>query len=144
MSTHDPIHDPFNDPTEGSSSSSDVVARIEHEVCHSQPIVRDLNRHLTDLLGACPITADARWVNLLVTDDNPEGAVVFPHLPVHEALRLTTALRQIALEVDFGGLRDSLPKSRSYSLFDLTMPATFVVGPHDTVGTGSKFHRKGR
>ncbi len=142
MSTHEPIHDPF-DPFEGDLSFGTFVAQTERELCHSRPIANDLNRHLTDLLGPCPVTADGHWVCLVVSEDSPEGEVVFAQLPVHEALRLSTALANIALEVDVHDIRQSLPASRKYEVRLLPYHAADASVSSRVIGFGSRFHRKG-
>lgn len=140
MSTHDPINDHFDDPFGG--SSGELVTRIERELCHSRPIVNDLNRSLTDLLGPCPVTADGHWVTLVVSDENPDGDVAFPQLPMHEALRLSTALAHIDAEVDLNDIRQSLPQSRKYEVHVLPLHMATDPGAARTSGLGSRFHGK--
>lgn len=143
MSTHDPIHDPFDDPFEGDLSFGDFVARVEREMCHARPIARDLNRQLTNLLGPCPVTVDGRWVRLVVSDNDPEGEVVFAQLPVHEALRLATALARISEEIDVNDVRRSLPASRKYEVHILPLHVAGASDSPTTAQFGSRFHRKG-
>ena len=86
-----------NDPSWSPDQQS-----IQHQVRHCEPVTRDLNRHLTDLLGRCPVTIDGRWVQLVESRSYADGEVVFPALPVKEALRLATALQTISIEVSLG------------------------------------------
>ena len=72
-----PTNDPFEgfDPNEFDTS----FAAIEKAITSSEPIVRDFNRHFTDLLGACPTTDDGKWLTL-----NNDGEVAF-HLTLVSA-----------------------------------------------------------
>lgn len=120
-------HDSFpNDPT-----WSIDLHTIEHHVRHCEPVTRDLNRYLTDLLGQCPVTPDGRWVRLVESTTYPDGEVVFPSLPVKEALRLATALQTISIEVSLSDVRGVIPAPGIYH------PSALALAP--TVGT-SRFH----
>ena len=97
-------HDPFEgfDPTDLEGS----FAAIEKAITSSEPIVRDFNRHFTDLLGACPSSIDGKWLNL-----SQSGEVTF-HLTLVDAFRLTTALQETARLVDFAEVRTKVPSHK--------------------------------
>ncbi len=105
---------------------------IQHHVRHCEPVTRDLNRHLTDLLGRCPVTVDGRWVQLVESSTYSDGEVVFPALPVKEALRLATALQTISIEVSLSDVRGVIPAPGVYhpsalALAPTTRPSRFHV-----------------
>lgn len=121
MSTHptDPSNDSFddsptehNDPTAGFSPAeaqaiTHALLQMESRVLHSEPIVRDLNRALTDVLGSCPCTDDGVWVTL-----DQDGSVQF-HLELADVLRLSTAFQKIDCELSLEDVRRSLPSRQS-------------------------------
>jgi len=115
-----------NDPSWSPDQQS-----IQHQVRHCEPITRDLNRHLTDLLGRCPVTTDGRWVQLVESHSYADGEVVFPALPVKEALRLATALQNISIEVSLSDVRGVIPAPGVYH------PSALALAP--TTGP-SRFH----
>ncbi|MBM3638612.1 MAG: hypothetical protein FJW98_04160 [Actinobacteria bacterium] len=115
-----------NDPSWSPDQQS-----IQHQVRHCEPITRDLNRHLTDLLGRCPVTTDGRWVQLVESHSYADGEVVFPALPVKEALRLATALQTISIEVSLSDVRGVIPAPGVYH------PSALALAP--TTGP-SRFH----
>jgi len=94
-------NDPFEgfDPNEFDTS----FAAIEKAITSSEPIVRDFNRHFTDLLGACPTTDDGKWLTL-----NSDGEVAF-HLTLVDAFRLTTAMQEIERLIDTADVRTKVP-----------------------------------
>ena len=115
-----------NDPSWSPDQQS-----IQHQVRHCEPVTRDLNRHLTDLLGRCPVTIDGRWVQLVESRSYADGEVVFPALPVKEALRLATALQTISIEVSLSDVRGAIPAPGVYH------PSALALAP--TTGP-SRFH----
>lgn len=58
-----------------------------------ESLARDLNRHLTDLLGPCPIRRSSSWVEVSV---NSEGvtSIEFPLGETRDAEALLRAVRQ--------------------------------------------------
>lgn len=90
----------------------------------AEPVLRDLNRNLNDLLGSCPLTADGSWV---VLRESTPGVwcLSFPDLPVAAALRLSTALAQIDERVGLAAVAKELPAPQRYDLCDIlgTAPA---------------------
>lgn len=79
------------------------------------PVVRDLNRNLTALLGPCPATADGRWAEAKETFPGA-WTVVFPGLGLDQALRLSTALAKIDESVGLAAVARELPAAASYDL----------------------------
>lgn len=116
-------------PTEASWAAT--AERIEHQVRHCHPVTRDLNRHLTDLLGPCPVTGDGRWVHFVESVDFVDGAVEFPALPVNEALRLATALQTINADLELSEVRSRIPAAGVYA------PSSFAASVEQGV---SRFH----
>ena len=94
-----------NDPFEGFDPNEfiDSFAAIEKAITSSEPIVRDFNRHFTDLLGACPTTDNGQW--LTVSND---GEVAF-HITLVDAFRLTSALQEIQRLIDTEDVRVKVP-----------------------------------
>jgi hypothetical protein len=115
-----------NDPSWSPDQQS-----VEHQVRHCEPVARDLNRHLTDLLGRCPVTTDGRWVQLVESSAYTDGEVVFPALPVKEALRLATALQAISIEVSLSDVRSVIPAPGVYA------PSSFAASIEQGA---SRFH----
>lgn len=111
--------DPFNlspDPEHGLpvddvQSLLAALAHTEFRVQHAEPLVRDLNRNLADLVGQCPNTASGCWVSL--NDDN----IVTLHADLTDVLRLSTALQQVGRTVSLAEIRRSLPSRKSLHLF---------------------------
>lgn len=79
------------------------------------PVIRDLNRNLTALLGPCPATADGRWVEAKETFPGA-WTVVFPDLGLDQALRLSTALAKIDETVGLAAVARDLPATVTYDL----------------------------
>jgi hypothetical protein len=110
-----------------------VFAKIHHRVTSVEPVARDLNRHLVDLLGPCPVviageTSECSWVTV-IEDDNGNFLLQLPLLPVTESLRLSTALAELAKTTDFSSIRRTLPSSAQYQLpFIVSEPVTRVSG----------------
>lgn len=111
MST--PIHDPSNDPSPGITFDSldDAISKMEFRVQHAEPVVRDLNRHLIDLIGQCPNTPCGNWFTM------GDDLAVTMHVDIADVLRLSTALRTLGREVDFGRLRSMLPSRKESALY---------------------------
>jgi hypothetical protein len=120
-------------PTNFHDSNFDLVLnRVHQRVTSVEPIARDLNRHLVDLLGPCPaVTAEGvqrSWV-IIVEDDNGNHLLQLPLLSVTETLRLSTALAELARLVDFSNVRRALPSSSQYHLpFIVSEPIRRVSG----------------
>jgi len=110
-----------------------VLAKVHHRVTSVEPVARDLNRHLVDLLGPCPVlstgeTLESSWVTV-VEDDNGNFLLQLPLLPITESLRLSTALYELAKTNDFSSIRQTLPSSAQYSLpFIVSEPVTRASG----------------
>lgn len=107
----------------------DVITRMEAEVLHATPIARDLNRHITDLLGVCPVTDDGQWLTL-VEQSPGEYCVALPMLPLHEALRLSTALNHIDEIVGLSKIKQGIPASISYKVDGLFTLLTADLSNH--------------
>jgi hypothetical protein len=90
-----------------------VLDQVHHRVTTVEPIARDLNRHLTDLLGPCPV-ADSNnqqvgsWVRI-VQDDDGNFLLQLPVLPLSHALRVSSALATLSQQLSFSDVRTSLP-----------------------------------
>lgn len=110
------------------------ITHIDGEGAHHDgagPVVRDLNRNLTALLGPCPATVDGRWVE--VKESFPGAwTVVFPDLALDQALRLSTALAKIDESVGLAAVARELPAAASYDLSRVlhTAPATPASAIH--------------
>lgn len=107
---------PFDDPSAGLpadevKSLAAALAAAEFRAQHLEPVVRDLNRHLVDLIGQCPNTACGNWVTL---DD---GESVTFHLDVADVLRLSTAFQDIGRVINLESVRRSLPTRQSVHHF---------------------------
>ena len=99
-----------------------------------EPIARDLNRHLTDLLGACPVGDTGAWV--LIVEDNVGNILLqLPTLPTKEAVRISTALRAVATIVDPYEIRTSIPSPGQYELpFVVDIAVSPVISGHVKAG----------
>lgn len=107
---------PFHDPEDGSTAQpqgfdpvqltelQQVFADLQFRTQHSEPVVRDFNRHFIDLLGQCPNTPCGNWLTL------HEDGTVQLHIDLVDVIRLSTALRTIAEDVELGDVRRKLPK----------------------------------
>lgn len=109
--SHRPI-DPCDDPSEGIpahdiQSLATSLIDTEFRVQQTEPLVRDLNRHLTELIGCCPNTGSGVWVTL-----QSDGTVTF-HLQGADVLRLAAAFEKIAGTVALDDVRRSLPPRQS-------------------------------
>ena len=161
--------DPFNpsdDPTPGNESDNTTpagfspqdtaslfasLADTEFRVQHAEPIVRDLNRNLVQLLGECPNTGCGNWVTLSETDNN----VTF-HLDLLDVLRISSALAKIGETVALADIRRSIPGRKSLGGYLAEKAALFAERSaytgehhHDSVHTAKRkgtgfFGRKGR
>lgn len=111
-----------------------ILTNLHHRVTSVEPIARDLNRHLIDLLGPCPVVVSEEalagsWVTI-VEDEKGNHLVQLPLLPVTEALRLSSALAALARETDFSDVRRSLPSSVQYQLPFIVSSAVTRVSGH--------------
>ena len=86
-----------------------VLAATEFRHQHAEPIVRDLNRNLIDLIGECPNTATGCWFSL--NDDNS----VQSHIELADVLRLGTAFRKISERLSLTEIRRLVPTRQSLS-----------------------------
>lgn len=111
-----------------------ILTNLHHRVTSVEPIARDLNRHLVDLLGPCPVVVSEEaltgsWVTI-VEDEEGNHFVQLPLLPVTEALRLSSALAALGRETDFSDVRRSLPSSVQYHLPFFVLPNVTRVSGH--------------
>jgi len=111
-----------------------ILTNLHHRVTSVEPIARDLNRHLIDLLGPCPVVVSEEgvagsWVTI-VEDQEGNHLVQLPLLPVTEALRLSSALAALARETDFSDVRRSLPSSVQYHLPFIVSSAVTRLSGH--------------
>ncbi|MEY4366511.1 MAG: hypothetical protein RLZZ305_1855 [Actinomycetota bacterium] len=98
MSVNDPLHDPANGAEPPHPDAPEVQAafdRVQFRTQHVDPIVRDCNRHLVDLLGPCPNTATGNWVSV---DDDGNATVAVND--VVDVARLGAAFVELARRVD--------------------------------------------
>lgn len=113
-----------NDPSNGSNPFEHginpedleaVLAATEFRHQHAEPIVRDLNRHLIDLIGECPNTATGCWFSL--NDDN----TVQSHIELADVLRLGAAFQKIGERLSLADIRRMVPSRQSlrYELTEL-------------------------
>lgn len=98
------ISDSFRDPSHGSEPDdtrpdapeiSEALDRVQFRVQHIDPIVRDCNRNMTDLLGPCPNTASGNWITV---DDDLNVTVGVSD--VVDVARLGAALEDISRRID--------------------------------------------
>jgi hypothetical protein len=130
-------HDPGQQRSRSANTQQDdvdlILTNLHHRVTSVEPIARDLNRHLVDLLGPCPVVVSEEatagsWVTI-VEDEEGNHLLQLPLLPVAEALRLSSALAALARETDFSHVRRSLPSPVQYHLpFFVFSAATRVSG----------------
>lgn len=109
-----------------------ALERVHQLVTSVEPTVRDLNRHLRDLLGPCPVGDHSTWVQV---SESGDGSVVLqlPALPVSEALRLSSALANIAARVDVTEVARQVPAPQMYELpFMSEFTAVELVSGHVT------------
>ena len=111
MTTHP--NDPSNgfNPSEHGIDQEDlaqIMANAEFRHQLAEPIVRDLNRHLIDLIGECPNTATGCWFSL--NEDN----TVKCHVELADSLRLGTAFQKIGESISLNEVRRSLPSRQSF------------------------------
>jgi len=109
-----PIHAPSGDPSQHGYSFDSVAESLdalEYRIRHAEPVVRDFNRQLTDLIGQCPNTACGNWVTL---DDQLNVTV---HVDFADMLRLATAFQRIGRELDFAELRRMLPSRKESAAY---------------------------
>jgi hypothetical protein len=127
------ISDSFRDPSHGSAPDnarpdapeiSAALENVQFRVQHVDPLVRDCNRHLIDLLGPCPNTDSGNWVSV---DD--EGAASIAVHDIVDIARLGAALEQIARTVDLAEAGSTVKSDASYRrhlelvALDNTVPA---------------------
>ena len=98
------ISDSFRDPSHGSEPDdtrpdapeiSEALDRVQFRVQHIDPIVRDCNRNMVDLLGPCPNTASGNWITV---DDDLKVTVGLRDIV--DITRFGTALAEIARRID--------------------------------------------
>lgn len=140
---------PFDDPSAGFpaddvQSLQQALASTEFRVQHSEPVVRDLNRHLVDLIGQCPNTACGNWVTL-----QDDGRTVF-HIDLADALRLSTAFQKIAEKLELASVRRLLSSRGSTVAYlqrafhDFWSAKTEAESVHIVARKGRGLFRKGR
>lgn len=139
-------HDPSQQRSRSANTQQDdvdlILTNLHHRVTSVEPIARDLNRHLIDLLGPCPVVVgtDERagaWVTI-VDDGEGQSLIQLPPLPVAEALRLSTALAALARDINFSEVRRALPASVHYRLplvFSYPIDDGLRVSGHVSVST---------
>jgi len=113
-----------------------VLNRVHQRVTSVEPVARDLNRHLVDLLGPCPATTangeETSWVTI-VEDATGNHLLQLPLLSVTEALRVSTALATLARSVDFSDVRRTLSPSSQYRLPFIVSESVRRVSGHVSV-----------
>ena len=120
--------------TSDSPEISASLAELHHKITSIEPIARDLNRHLTDMLGACPVGDTGSWV-VLVEDNAGNILLQLPTLPSKEALRISTAFNVVATYVQPSKIKSAIPTSTQYELpFIIDVVSSPKVSGHVKVG----------
>lgn len=107
-------HDPFGDP-----SLADLTATfdaITDRVQRVEPIVRDFNRRMRDVFGACPSSANGEWLSL---DDS--GELIW-NADLVDVFRLSTGLAGLARLVDTAEVRRDMVRRRAAECYSATLP----------------------
>ena len=100
MSISDPLHDP-------SFEMESTLRAVYRRHQHIDPIVRDFNRHVTELLGACPNNTSGEWA----TVDSDEKVHI--HISsIGDLLRLGRAFAEIARRIELEDIRKAVPSAR--------------------------------
>lgn len=98
------ISDSFRDPSHGSEPDgtrpdapeiSEALDRVQFRVQHIDPIVRDCNRNMADLLGPCPNTDSGNWITL-----DEDLNVTVGVSDVVDVARLGAVLEDISRRID--------------------------------------------
>lgn len=106
-------------------------AHFRHQ--HAEPIVRDLNRAVTDLIGAFPGSPDGKWFAL-----QDDGSVTL-RMDIVDALRVSTALAEISRGLTADDVRRALPSRHSLARYLKT-----IVDESMTPANGTSVHIGGR
>lgn len=70
-------------------------AEIEKRYLDLEPKARELNRHLTELLGPCPGNADGQWT-FVSHDESGEFHIALESIPANKVLVLVARLAEIS------------------------------------------------
>ena len=84
-------HQPFPE----NNDLNQVYLTIEMKYLDLEPKARELNRHLTELLGPCPGNAQGQWA-FVAHDESGTFHIALESIPVHKALFLVARLAEIS------------------------------------------------
>lgn len=101
---------PFGDDFE-SFVPSQSIEEIEKIVLDFEPKIRDLNRHMIDVLGPCPASENGNWAYLARNEDG-EFVVAFEQLSIKTGVKLSNRLLDIYRVLDEVDL--NAPSSSNY------------------------------
>ncbi len=91
---------PFNDDFVSSDGSLlETLAEVELLYSDLEPKVREVNRVLVPLLGACPTSADGSWAYIVKNDDD-EFLIALESIPFDKAFALVGRLDEVLDIVD--------------------------------------------
>lgn len=133
------ISDSFRDPSHGSEPEdmrpdapeiSEALERVQFRVQHIDPIVRDCNRHLVDMLGQCPNTASGNWVTV-----DEEGNASFGLRDIVDVARFGTVLAEVARRIDLTETGSRVPSAGS-----LRQYLELLARNHDVAAQGQSLH----
>lgn len=107
-------HDPFGDPslaelTGAFDAITDRVQRIE-------PVIRDFNRRMRDVFGACASSPTGEWVSL-----DESGRLTW-QAGLTDVFHLSTGLAGIARLVDAAEVRRDVAQRRTAERYRETIP----------------------
>ena len=101
---------PFSDDFE-SFVPSQSIEEIEKIVLDFEPKIRDLNRHMIDVLGDCPANENGNWAYLARNEDG-EFVIAFEHLSITSGMKLSNRFLDVYRVLD--GVDQSAPSSSNY------------------------------
>lgn len=89
---------PFGDDFE-SFVPSQSIEEIEKIVLDFEPKIRDLNRHMIDVLGACPTNENGNWAYLARNEDG-EFVIAFEQLSITSGMKLSNRFLDVYRVLD--------------------------------------------
>lgn len=101
---------PFGDGFEPFDPSQSIE-EIEKVVLDLEPKIRDLNRHMIDVLGPCPETENGTWAYLARTEDG-DFVIGFEQLSFKSGMKLSNRFLDIYRVLD--GVNIAAPSSSQY------------------------------
>jgi hypothetical protein len=82
-------------PFPENNSLEGAYQEIEKNFLDLEPKARDLNRHLTDLLGPCPGNVEGQWA-FVAHDSAGNFHIALESIPTHKVLALVARMSEIA------------------------------------------------